>query len=1255
MSIDLQLIGRFDTGVFDEGAAEIVAYDPATERLLVVNADANRVDVLDISDPSDPTLFTTLELADAVSFEGSLNSVSFQNGLGAAAVSNETDETQAGAVVFFNVEGDILNTVSVGVLPDNVQLSADASIAVVANEAEQVDDVDPEGSISIINLQNGPENASVNTLPLSIFNGQEDALRAEGVRIVPGKTAAEDFEPEYVAISPDGTEARVSLQENNALVVVDLVNQVIVDVQGLGTVDFSAPGAGIDPNDSDGVNIRNVPVFGLFQPDTIAAYEVDGETFYVSANEGDLRDPEITDADDFAAEVNLDPSALAALEAGNLEDLELSNVDGDIDGDGDIDQLVAGGARSFGIWDADGQLIFNSGDDLETITSIRHPDDFNSTNDENDSFENRSDDAGPEPEGLALGQVDGVDYAFVGLERIGGIAVYDISDPINAEFVTYVNTRNFNVPVLLDDGTVNPEVGDLAPEGLVFISAEDSPNGAPLLIVGNEVSGTTAIFQVTDYGLFDADFYLNINRDVASDGRDPLEHYNTIGASEGRDPNLLFDTEFYLTQRPDAADNPLQDYVDAGAAAGANPNQFFDSAAYLAGNPDVTINPLLHYILEGEDAIIAGTQSTAGVAFDAGFYLAQNPDVVEGIERGFFPNALAHYITFGAAEGRDAGLSNQVSIGTIQGAGHVSPLVGREVVTNGVVTAVDSNGFFLQDPIGDGDDFTSDGIFVFTGDTPTVAQGNAIVITATVSEFIPGGAGTGNLSITQLGSVSSIDVSDVVAAVFPTAVTLGQTGRAIPSETVISEDELTNGQINLQQRDSDIRNVFDPNEDGIDFYESLEGMLVTIPNPVVIGGTTRFGETWVLADAGAGVAAADRTDAGGLLLTGVDADGTGDLNPEKIQIDPDSTVSPNDVNFTTGDVIGDVTGVVSYAFGAFEVVPTTELVAPEAAFQQEVTTLAASDDQLSVVAYNVFNLSADSSDDEQRARIAQQIVDNLGSPDILALQEIQDDNGTASETDDGVLTAEQGLQLLVDAIVAAGGPTYAFESAVVDEFNENGGAPGSNIRNAFLYNAGRVDLVEVTTLESDVLEGFGVTNPFAFDGSRDPLLGVFSFQGEEITLINNHFSSRFGSTPIDGGPQPFVQAGEDERFEQARANNEVVDALLAENPDARVAVLGDLNTFEFTDELTETLPGSGAEQVLTNLVVEAVDPGDRYTFIFNGNSQILDSIFATDALLTNVQADIVHVNIDFPANGDLWASDHDPVVALFDFSDALIG
>jgi len=270
-----------------------------------------------------------------------------------------------------------------------------------------------------------------------------------------------------------------------------------------------------------------------------------------------------------------------------------------------------------------------------------------------------------------------------------------------------------------------------------------------------------------------------------------------------------------------------------------------------------------------------------------------------------------------------------------------------------------------------------------------------------------------------------------------------------------------------------------------------------------------------------------------------------------------------------------------------------------------------------VASYNVFNLNPDTSDDNQRATLASQIVHNLCTPDVIALQEIQDNSG---EIDDGKTDASETLQALVDAIYAAGGPSYEFFD-VAPADGSSGGVPGGNIRNAYLYNPDRIKLVDYVSLTPDVLAGLDVTNPDAFDGTRNPLLATFKFSGKEFNVINNHLSSRFGSTPVFGGPQPFVQAGEAERAAQTGALNEVVDALLdagrgdfeLASKAGRVIVLGDLNTMEFTNELTETLPGTGDEKVLTNLIDYLTDD-NVYTFNFEGNSQVLDHLFITDNL-----------------------------------------
>ncbi len=585
----------------------------------------------------------------------------------------------------------------------------------------------------------------------------------------------------------------------------------------------------------------------------------------------------------------------------------------------------------------------------------------------------------------------------------------------------------------------------------------------------------------------------------------------------------------------------------------------------------------------------------------------------------------------------------------IQGAGHLSPFAGVEVTTQGVVTALAFRGYYIQDPTGDGDDATSDGMFVFEpGSLPEI--GDLLQLTDTVTEFVPGGCGTGNLSITQMSSPDTTLLAP--GTPLPDPVLVGQKGRIPPSEVVISASELpVNQQPSFCAGGGDA-GVFNPDVDGIDFYESLEGMLVTIDDPVAVSGTRTFSpfasEIFTLASRGKFIAPQDaRTRRGGIELQ-PHPDNLGDQNPERVQIQFDPTISDGFPvpAIPVGSRLSDVTGVVGYSFGNFEVNVTEPFQWQTSRNVREATYLFPAHDRVTVASYNVLNHSATFADDAQRATLASQIVNNLRSPDVIALQEIQDNNG---ELDDGTVDASQTLQALADAVWQAGGPMYSFvDVAPID--NTSGGVPGGNIRNAFFYNPDRVGLIGLTSLTPAELAGAGVSEPNAFDGTRDPLAATFSFGGEQFIVVNNHLTSRFGSTPVFGGPQPFVQAGEAERASQTGALNEYVDHLLGIDADAHVIVLGDLNTFQWTDDLAEILPGTGPDRVLTNLIparLEGTDRDNVYTFNFEGNSQALDHFFITDGLWQHAKFDIAHVNVDFPRVDQSVGSDHEPLIASF--------
>jgi len=492
--ISLVPIGTYATGIFDGSAAEIVAHDAASQRLFVVNANAGVVDVLDIADPADPTLINTIVAS------GEVNSLAVREGIMAVAV--QSDPVQdPGSVELFDTDGNALAAVQVGALPDMLTFTPDGTTIVVANEGEPAgycegDAGDPEGSVSIIDISAGAGGVTqddVRTADFRAFNGRAGALRAAGVRIFgPGASVAQDLEPEYVAISDDGATAWVGLQENNAFAVVDLQSATVTEILPLGYKSHSASRQGLDASDDDGkINIRTWPVRGMYMPDGLDAYERDGETFIVTANEGDARDYECFSEEARIGDLRLSPAAFPAarlLQQDNrLGRLKTTTAFPTAD---PATALYSYGARSFSIRDADGNLVFDSGDDFERITAAADPANFNSNNDENDSFDSRSDDKGPEPEGIEIGRAFGSTFAFIGLERVGGIMVYNIDSPEDAHFVSYVNNRDFEGDA--EAGTA----GDLGPEGIAFIPRADSPIGVPLLAVANEVSGTTTVYKV---------------------------------------------------------------------------------------------------------------------------------------------------------------------------------------------------------------------------------------------------------------------------------------------------------------------------------------------------------------------------------------------------------------------------------------------------------------------------------------------------------------------------------------------------------------------------------------------------------------------------------------------------------------------------------------------------------------------------------------------------------------------------------------
>lgn len=498
--LDLTFLGRYESGKYDEGGAEITAYDSRTRRVFTINAQAGTVDILDIRNPAEPR--KTGELATP-----GANSVSVHDGLVAVAQQAGV-KTDRGTVSFFRAsDGRKLKEVRVGALPDMVTFTPEGDRAVVANEGEpdsycppggeEPAGVDPVGSISVIDLDRGRDGdlrrATARTAGFEKWDRRKNELTRDGVLIYgPNASVSQDIEPEYVAVSKDGRTAWVTLQENNALALVDLRRAEVEKIVPLGEKDHSKRGNGLDASDKDGVNIRTWPVKGLYKPDGIHAFGARGGEYTVSANEGDARDWDCFSEEVRVKDVELNPKAFpdaAALQKDDaLGRLNITSTS-PRDSQGRVTELNSLGGRSISVRDERGRLVWDSGDDLEQLTAKAFPENFNTDHAEN-APDSRSDNKGPEPEGITTGSVRGTTYAFVGLERPGGIAAYDLSDPRDPKAAGYVNSRDF---------AGDPEAGtagDLGPEGVLFVPAKDSPTGDALLVVGNEVSGTTSIYRV---------------------------------------------------------------------------------------------------------------------------------------------------------------------------------------------------------------------------------------------------------------------------------------------------------------------------------------------------------------------------------------------------------------------------------------------------------------------------------------------------------------------------------------------------------------------------------------------------------------------------------------------------------------------------------------------------------------------------------------------------------------------------------------
>jgi predicted extracellular nuclease len=867
----------------------------------------------------------------------------------------------------------------------------------------------------------------------------------------------------------------------------------------------------------------------------------------------------------------------------------------------------------------------------------------------------------------------------------GGGAGVARGTPTDVFFSEYVEGSSFNKALEIFNGTGAPV--DLAAGGyrveMYFNGSMSAGLTIPLTgtaladgdvyVVTNQ-SATAAILAVADQVTTATNWYNGDDAIVLRKGGAGGPIVDVIG-QVGLDPGTEWGTDLTST-----ADNTLRrkGSIEAGDT---NPGDAFDPSiewngfavdtfgglgSHLLGNTavDVTCGPRLT-TPQGTPASRAVSATDADGTVTSMSITSVTPSPAPGtITLGSFVPAAstggtatasvsvdaavpqgAYSVVVGAANNDATPQSGSCTlsvwvVGTaaihdVQGAAHISPLAGKPVETEGIVTARPANGFYLQDPNPDANDATSEGIFVFTGGAPTVVVGDAVEVTGLVSEFRPGGSSQPNLTTTELVSPSITLVSSANPLPGPQIVGIG--GRSAPG-MVIEDDAGGNVETG---------GVFDPALDGIDFYESLEGMRLQLNDAVATGPTNHpFGEISVLSDDGVGSGV--RTPRGGIIIR------ANDFNPERLILDDVLAATPL-VN--TGDhFTTDVVGVLDYSFGNFKLLTTSPLTRVPGALAREITQDPA-DQEIAVATFNVENL--DPSDSPSKfAALADIFVDNLRSPDIVSVEEVQDNNGPVNN---GVTDASNTWSMLIAAIQAAGGPLYEYRQ--IDPINNaDGGEPGGNIRVGFLFRTDRgVEFID--------RPGGGPTTPTTVidhpsgprlssspgriapgdpawsspEGVRKPLVGEFRAKGKKLFVIANHWKSKGGDDPLFGRFQPPTLVTEPQRTAEAAVVNDFVDDILAIDPFANVIVLGDLNDFEFSPPLT-ALEGGGELHTL----IESLPQAERYSYVFEGNSQTLDQIVVSDNLFSHFpfEYDSVHVNAEFTDQ----ASDHDPQVARFNLT-----
>ena len=792
--------------------------------------------------------------------------------------------------------------------------------------------------------------------------------------------------------------------------------------------------------------------------------------------------------------------------------------------------------------------------------------------------------------------------------------------------------------------------------GTGLTSTADNTLRRKASIMAGDPDGTNAFDPAVEWDGFATDTFTGLGAHTVSDVPVPT---NPTGVGAADPASVMAGQATLLAVTVTPGTNPtstgLGVHADLSSIGGSATQAFFDDAT----NGDATAGDnVFSYSATVAAATTAGSKSLTAIISDA------------QSRSGSATIALT-------VEGAPTQISE------IQGAGHLSPLDGTQVFgVEGVVTAVSRTGFWMTDPTPDADPATSDGIFVFRNRESNPIVGDLVTVNGTVDEFRSGGSGGfENLTTTELVSFSPLTILSGDHSLPTTVIGVDR----LPPTLVIDDDSTDTVEAGNA--------VYDPANDGIDFWESLEGMRLEVADAVAVGPRNGFGEIAVISQlqTDAGV----RTPRGGILVRKLADAGNyqpGDFNPERLILDDVLAPTPR-VN--VGDEFAtDPVGVLDYGFGNFKLLVTATPERVDKGLAREVTADQGPQD-LAVATFNVENLSAVDclNEPEKVATLASQIVANLQSPDLIAIEEMQDNSGDVDDEpdgDDGTVASDLSWQCLIDAIVAAGGPVYDYRQ--IDPIDgEDGGVPGGNIRVGFLFNSDRGlefvdrpggDAVTDTNVISTpngkgarltISPGRVLDTPdgmdTAFLDTRKSLAGEFRFRGETLFVIANHFSSKGDDRPLFGHFQPpfrltEFESGDPEdgwRHAQAQTINNFVDEILTVDPQANVIVLGDLNDFDFS-ETVEIItgvraaadpgpfmpdPDGSGQTVLTGsgpimaTLIDTLPADERYSYVFDGNSQVLDQILVSNALLAQSPVyDVVHVNAEFAEQ----ASDHDPSV-----------